>query len=387
MGGDLGVPDTPVALEHSGAQVTIDLAALVANWQDLQSRFSGGTCGATIKANAYGLGLAPIVKALGAAGCRTFFVALPQEGLLARTAAPEADIYVLNGLFMDQAEFYATNRLTPVLATQDEFEEWAQYAERTNQRLPAAIHVDTGMNRLGLKSDVFHRLIENQGLMTQIEPSLVMSHLACADTPDHAMNREQLARFKAVCSALPGIPASLCNSAGIFLGSDFHFDIARPGIALYGGEAVAGIANPMKPVVSVKARVLQTRIVRSGESVGYGAAQTADRDMKVATLSCGYADGYTRLAGSSDQRRGAKAFVAGKAVPLIGRVSMDMIAVDVTDIPDNLCQRGSMVELFGENIAVDDVARACDTIGYELLTGIGARAHRHYKPYIAEKVV
>lgn len=381
---DSSLPVPSVALEHSGAQVTIDLAALVSNWRDLQARFSGGVCGATIKANAYGLGLGPVVRALRLAGCGTFFVALPQEGLLARTIAPDADVYVLNGLFADQAEFYASNKLIPALATEEEFEEWARFARHTNQRLPAAVHVDTGMNRLGLKPEAFHSLIENAAIMEGIDARLVMSHLACADRPDHPLNRQQLDRFQTIRASLPGVPGSLCNSAGIFLGDDFHFDVARPGIALYGGEAQSDVDNPMKPVVTVKARVLQTRLVRKGESVGYGAAYVADRDMRVATLSCGYADGYTRLAGSSKSKDGARAYVANRYVPLIGRVSMDMIAIDITDVPEDRCRRDTMVELFGQHVAVDDVARACHTIGYELLTGIGSRANRHYKPYPGE---
>ncbi len=381
---DSSLPEPSVALEHSGAQVTIDLAALVSNWQELQRRFTGETCGATIKANAYGLGLAPVVKTLSAAGCRTFFVALPQEGLLTRKVAPGADVYVLNGLFADQAEFYANNRLIPALATEEEFEEWSRFAEHTDERLPAAIHVDTGMNRLGLKPEAFHGLIENVPLMERIDPVLIMSHLACADLPNHPLNRQQLERFRTIRTALPGVPGSLCNSAGIFIGDEFHFDVARPGIALYGGEAQSGVQNAMTPVVTVRARILQTRHVHKGESVGYGAAHVADKDMRVATLACGYADGYTRLAGSSDQKDGAKAYVGGHYVPLIGRVSMDMIAIDITDVPENECRRGTMVELFGEHVAVDDVARACHTIGYELLTGIGSRANRHYKPYTGE---
>jgi alanine racemase len=361
----------------AGGRLTIDLDALVDNWRALDARSRPGRAAAVVKADAYGCGITEVIRALAAAGCDTFFVALPEEGLRARHAAPRARIFVLNGLFDDAAPAFTDADLIPVLGSNHEIALWA----RLGRRKPCAIHVDTGMNRLGLTPE---EAIAFAGTAKSVRPVLLMSHLACADTPSHALNRRQLEAFQAVRAAFGDIETSLANSAGIFLGSDYLFDLARPGIALYGAEAVSGTANPMKPVVTAEARVVQIRYARQGQPVGYGASTMLYRDTRIAVGSAGYADGYPRAASGSgvpvraSVSEGAYGFIAGRRVPVIGRVTMDLISFDVTDVPDQEIRIGDHIELFGPNIPIDEVGRASGTVGYELLTGLGNRYHRRY---------
>jgi alanine racemase len=357
-------------------RLTIDLDALAANWLDLAERASGAATGAVVKGDAYGVGITPAARALAEVGCHTFFVALPDEGPKVRAAVADAAIYVLGGLVPGAGAVYEGADLRPVLSSRPEIDEWLAL-RRQGLRTSAALHVDTGMNRLGLTLGETRKLAEARDFAESLGLSLVMSHLACADTPDHPLNRKQLAAFRAVRTLLPTIPASLANSAGTFLGSEYHFDVVRPGIALYGAAAVNGVENPMRPVATLEAMVLQVREVKAGETVGYGAAETLRRPSRIAVLGVGYADGYHRAAGASDRRVGASAFIRGRPAPLLGRVSMDLIAIDVTDIPG--VARGDWAELFGRNIALDEVAARADTIGYELLTSLGHRYRRIYR--------
>jgi alanine racemase len=359
----------------AGGRLTIDLAALAHNWRVLARRVEGVATAAVVKGDAYGIGLEPAALALAEAGCHTFFVALPEEGQRLRASVRDAAIYVLDGLIEGEAETYAKFDLRPALGSWPEIEEWAAFKEQGGTT-GAAIHIDTGMNRLGLTPAEARVLAEQDEVLAAVAPDLLMSHLACADEPDNPLNRKQLAAFRAVRVLLPHIPASLANSAGVFLGPDYHFDLVRPGISLYGGAAVKDAANPMRPVVTLEARVLQIREAKRGETVGYGATEALKRPSRIAILGCGYADGYHRRAGSSDRRSGARAYVNGRDAPLVGRVSMDLIAVDVTDVPG--VARGDWVELFGANVPVDEVAGNAGTIGYELLTGLGRRLPRSY---------
>ncbi|MCX5493179.1 alanine racemase [Kaistia dalseonensis] len=358
----------------AGGRLTVDLGALADNWRVLAQRAGGAETGAAVKGNAYGIGLEPAVVALAAAGCRTFFVALPAEGLRLRAALPEATIYVLNGLAEGSAHTLADKDLRPVLGSLAEIEEWAAYRAGGGRGL-AALHVDTGMNRLGLTLDQAGALAQLPESARSLGLSLVMSHLACADTPDHPLNARQLGHFGAVAALFPDVPASLAHSAGIHLGSDYHFNLVRPGIALYGGAFMRDEA-PLRTVITVETRIIQVRVVPEGETVGYGATQTTRRTSRIGILSTGYADGYLRAASSSDLRPGASVFVHGKSAPLFGRVSMDLMAIDLTDIPD--AARGDFVELFGPNIAIDTVAASAGTIGYEFMTSLGDRYERHY---------
>jgi alanine racemase len=359
----------------AGGRLTIDLSALAANWSLLAARAPAAETAAVVKADAYGIGIEPAGRALAAAGCKTFFVALPEEGLRLRAALPGAVIYILDGLMEGTSRALAEADLRPVLGSWAELEEWAAFKE-TGAATGSAIHVDTGMNRLGLNLHEALALAQRPDLLRAVAPSLLISHLAVADVPGHPLNLRQLALFNEIKAEFPKLPASLANSAGILLGEDFHFDLVRPGIALYGGAPVAGAPNPMRPVVTAEARVLVVRDAEEGESVGYGAGEHLKRPARIAVLAAGYADGYHRLAGSSDERKGAYVHIRGRAAPLIGRVSMDLMAADVTDEP--AVSRGDWAELFGSHIAIDDVAKAAGTVSYELLTGLGRRYERIY---------
>lgn len=322
-----------------------------------------------VKADAYGIGIAQAVPVLRAMGCRTFFVALPEEGRLARTVAPDAVIYVLNGYLPSAEGLYRNADLRPVLNTLETADAWARGGDGAH----CAIHVDTGMNRLGLSLHEALILARDPARLAGLRPALIISHLACADLQDKTMNAAQLALFNEIRAEFPELPASLANSAGIKLGGDYHLDMVRPGIALYGGAVAAG-GRPMRNVVTAQARILQVRDASAGEPVGYGAAERLGRDSRIAVVAAGYADGYLRGCGSEDGRKGASAVVRGRTVPLVGRVSMDLITLDVTEVPG--VSPGDWVELFGANMPVDEVARAAGSIGYELLTGLSRRAER-----------
>jgi alanine racemase len=357
----------------AGSRVTIDLGALVDNWRSVSRTAQAAETSAVVKADAYGLGLDRIGATLTAAGCRTFFVATPTEGItLRRAVGPPAAIYVLDGLLPGAAREYIQADIRPVIGSVDELREWAEAGTRTTG---AAIHVDTGMNRLGLTPAEAAEIAQDRNLVTAAGPALLMSHLACADTPSHPLSAAQLRNFRELRSLFPALPASLANSAGIFLHGDYHFDLVRPGIALYGAR-FAENRPPLQTVVTLEARVLQVRAAAAQQTVGYGAAETVRGPARIAVLGMGYADGYIRAASSSDARPGARAFVRGQFSPLIGRVSMDLLALDVTGIPD--VRRGDWVELFGANVAVDEVAERAGTIGYELLTALGTRHDRRY---------
>lgn len=358
--------------------LTVDLDAIIANWRKLEKTAVPAECGAVIKADAYGCGIAPVARALAAAGCKTFFVATLDEARAARAAIPSVAIYVLNGFFQNCGDAYAKVDARPVIGDLSELAEWDVFCRRSGWAGGAAIHIDTGMNRLGLT------VTEAQGIIPRINAgdhgiTLVMSHLACAEQLNHSLNARQLATFREIRSLFSGVPASLSNSSGVFLGPQFQFDLVRPGAALYGVNPTPEADNPMQPVVELKARIVQVRSIEKGESVGYGGIWTARRPTRLAIVSAGYADGYFRAGGSNDGTRGAEAVVAGKRCPIAGRVSMDLMAIDVTDVEKNAVRRGHMVTLIGEGITVDELAYHFGTIGYEVLTSLGPRYARVYK--------
>jgi alanine racemase len=357
--------------EGATLRLTIDLAALAENWRRLAAASDPAECSAVVKADAYGVGIEPAVAALTRAGCRTFFVALPFEGERVRRAAPEAIVYVLNGLADEAADRFREARLRPVLNSLDEVDHWLREAPGEN----CALHIDTGMNRLGLSLHEALEFTRRREDVRTLAPKLLMSHLATADTPDHPLSREQLALFEETKALFPDIPGSLANSAGIALGPAYHFDLVRPGIALYGGRFAAD-RQPLATVVTAEARVLQVREAAEDETVGYGATERLTRPSRLAILGAGYADGYIRAAGSSSERPGALAYVRGQPARLVGRVSMDLIAIDVTDVP--AVRPGDYAELFGPRVPIDEVAGHAGTIGYELLTGLSRRAERVY---------
>lgn len=371
------------ALAAVGGILTIDLDALIANWRKLEKTAVPAECSAVIKANAYGCGAEPVARSLARAGCKTFFVATLDEAAVARKAVPSAALYVLNGFVQNTGEAYAKIDAKPVIGDLNELAEWDVFCRRTGWAGGAAIHIDTGMHRLGLT------VSEAQGLIPRINAgdhgiSLVMSHLACAESLHHPMNARQLAAFRTIASEFSGVPASLANSSGIFLGSPFQFDMVRPGAALYGVNPTPEADNPMLPVVGLKARILQIRDIERGESVGYGGNWTARRPTRLAIVSAGYADGYFRAGSSNDGTRGAEVMVAGKRCPVAGRISMDLMAVDITDLEKNAVRRGHTVTLIGEGITVDELAHHFGTIGYEVLTSLGSRYARVYKGETAD---
>ncbi len=368
-------PDTLPGIDpaRAGAILTIDLGAIIANWRLLAQRIAPAECGAVVKADAYGLGAAAVAPALAAAGVRTFFVAHLTEAIALRALLPDALIGVFHGLMSGCEADYLEHRLLPVLNHPGEIDRWSALARRQAVALPAFIHIDSGMNRLGLGRADVEALAAAPHRLTGIALSAFMSHLACADEQDHPMSATQLAAFRAALARLPPAPASLCNSAGVFLGPEYRFDLARPGAALYGVNPTPWRANPMRPVVRLDGRVLQVRDVDSGMTVGYGATHKTGDPARIATISVGYADGYLR----SLSGRGTVA-VAGRLVPVIGRVSMDLITVEITSLPEGLVQPGTLVELIGPHLDVDAVAGAAGTIGYEILTSLGRRHARRY---------
>ncbi|NJM35104.1 MAG: alanine racemase [Rhodomicrobium sp.] len=358
--------------------LAVDLDAIIRNYRKLRMQAHFAECAAVMKANGYGLGAVEVSAALAANGCNSFFVATVAEGAKLRRALPDGIIYVLDGLLPGSASDFKDARLRPVLNGIGETEEWSNYCRSIGQKLPAAIHFDTGMNRLGLKVSGQQRLAEHLEILSGFTPSLLMSHLACADTPESVKNAEQLRRFGEYFQKLPVMPLSLANSAGIFLGADYCFDLVRPGIALYGGNPLSGEANPMEPVVTLYGRIAQLGQAQEGETIGYGAARTLKRPTRFATVTAGYADGYFRSLGSTDSKPGATAYIGNWRLPVLGRVSMDLIAIDITDTPSGAVERGGFVELLGKNFTVDDAAKAAGTIPYEILTGIGQRYNRVY---------
>lgn len=375
-------PDAPPP-EATPAALTIDLKALQENYRTLRAESAPATCAGVVKGDGYGTGLVSAARAMEAAGCAVFFVAVPAEGHALRRALPEAAIYVLDGLLPGAARDYAALSLRPVLGSPEEIAEWAQACRATGRHLPAAIHVDTGINRLGLTPDQVDRLAGDPRDLDAIQIDLVMSHLACADAPNNPMNAAQVERFDALRARLPAAPASLANSSGTLNGAAYHYDLVRPGVALYGGNPFSGRANPMKPVVHLHGTILQVRSVPAGDSVGYGATWRAPRDSLVAVIGVGYCDGYFRALGGhgGGVEESAQVYIAGQFAPVVGRVSMDMITVDITDLARDTVRRGTKAELIGSHVTVDDIAHWAGTIPYEVLTGLGSRYARIYSDY------
>jgi len=407
--------------------VTIDLAQVADNWRALAALARPAACAAVVKADAYGLGAARVVPALAAAGCRTFFVATFDEAVAVRAAALSANantpvanrsgaigsgangpgatvlgVFVLDGLLPGTAARLIAAGVAPVLGSLAEVREWAAACRAIGKRYRAALQVNSGMNRTGLEPAEFDALIAEPGLLAAFEPAFVMSHLACADDPAAALNGQQLAaflaagqRFKAV-AGFEAVPLSLAASAGMLLGRAYYFDLVRPGYAVYGAQPSAvGAHLPVEPAVTVEARVLSVRDVEQGGGVGYGAMWTAQRRSRIATLAIGYADGFARSAGGDqsgglepggvragasigDAGRGAVAF-GGQLAPVIGRVSMDLVTIDVTDLGDRAPNRGDLVEVIGPTVTLADAARAAGTLGYEVLTRLSQRATRVYR--------
>jgi alanine racemase len=352
------------------ATLTIDLRALRANWRKLADMIAPAECAAVVKANAYGCGIEQAVAALWAEGARTFFVARIAEGFRARKAAPEATIYVLDGAPPGSATELRAANLRPALGALEEVREWTATGGG-----PAALHFDTGMNRLGLAVADADAALAALGEA----PALVMSHFSSSEDIASPENARQLAAFAGVRAHFQNTPTTISNSSGIFLDAKPWFEMARPGYALYGGNPTPDRPNPMLPVVHLHAPVLRTRIVEPGDRVGYNARWTAKRRSRLAIIPIGYADGIPRAAKGTDRKAGAEVAIDGRRIPIVGRVSMDLTIVDVTDLPAAATERGAPVEVLGSTIAVDDFGARSRTIGYEILTGLGDRYARNYR--------
>jgi alanine racemase len=367
-----------MATEASRAVLTIDLGAIVENHRRLRRQAPGSEVAAVVKADGYGLGAREVAAALWQGGARSFFVAHPAEGIALRTALPDATIYVLHGLQEGRGEDLAAAALLPVLNHPGELARYVALARRRQHTLAGALQIDSGMCRLGFAEPELARLDRAQ--LDPLDLRLVMSHLACAEEIGNPVNEEQRARFERLRALLPDAPASLANSSGVFLGPAFHYQLCRPGVALYGVNPTPGQANPMAPVVTLEAPVLQVHEVADPGSVGYGATYPTRPGARIATVPVGYADGYLRSASSR-----ATARIAGQEVPLAGRVSMDLIGLDVSALPTEAVRPGMMVELIGGADGVDRLAEAAGTIGYEVLTRLGSRfARRYIRPAAAK---
>jgi len=355
----------------AAVELTVDLGAVVANWRALRARAARAECAAVVKADAYGLGAARVAPALADAGCATFFVALLDEGAALRPLLPDAEIVALTGVLPGAEADHAAHRVVPALNSLGDIERWRAFARKTGRPQPAWVHLDTGMNRLGLGADEVATLAEQPDRLDGLLLRGWMSHLACADHRYHPLVSAQLARFHRALARLPKGRRSLANSSGILRSRALHLDMVRPGAALYGVNPTPEAANPQRPVITLKGRILQVRTVDSGMTVGYGAAHTVVRPGRIATIAIGYADGWPR----SLDGRGAVS-IGGHVAPMIGRVSMDLITADVTGLPEDLIQPGGWACLIGDHRDVDQVAADAGTIGYEFLTGLSRRCRR-----------
>ncbi len=355
------------SVAHAAGVLSVDLDALARNYERLREQAGVAECGAVVKANAYGCGVAPVARRLEKAGCRRFFVATLDEGLELRRLLPSAEIYVLEGALEHGIAELAQARLVPALNSLEQIARWAEPGRR------ALLHIDTGINRLGLSAREVEALAADLSRLGGLEISYVMTHLACADEPERAQNVEQLRRFEVLRARLPRAKTSIGNTAGVFMGPAHCGDLVRPGVGLYGGNPFSRRANPLEPVVRLRARILQVQNVERGASVGYGATYRFERAARIATVGIGYADGYPRVLGNT----GAAALDEVR-VPVVGRISMDLTTLDVTGLPPERVAPGRMVDLIGGGIALEEVAAAAGTINYELLTGIGRRVARVY---------
>ncbi|MFM9844872.1 MAG: alanine racemase [Dongiaceae bacterium] len=368
--------------EHAAVELTIDLQAIADNYRLLAAKVSPAECGAAVKADAYGLGMDRVAPALAKAGCRTFFVATLDEGIALRALLPDLRIFVLNGLQLADPREFGERRLQPALCSLQEIEQWVERYVYDGKRakdspVPApALHLDTGINRLGVPRDETQRLMADPAWFDGLKPALLMSHLACSDDLASPMNARQLQRFTEVCGrlALPvNTPRSIAASGGIFLGMPYHLELVRAGAALYGLAPLNNQANPMRQAVRLQAKILQVRRVDDGDSVGYGATRRFDGPARLATIGVGYADGYMR----SLSNRGA-VHIGGAEAPIVGRVSMDLTIIDVTGLPENAVRPATAVDLIGPQQTVDELGERAGTIGYEVLTSLGRRYRRTY---------
>jgi alanine racemase len=365
------------ASKHACAVLSVDLDAVAANYDILKKKAGGAQCAAVVKADAYGLGLAPVATRLAREGCRHFFVAQFPEAISLRETLDDVGqdgaIYVLNGPDKGAEREFENARAIPILNSLQQIHSWSSHAIERAAPQEAVLHIDTGMTRLGLTENEVKELATDRARLDGLNIRFVMSHLACAEENKNPLNHQQRNTFESLRSLLPTAPASLANSSGIFLGDKFHYDLVRPGSANYGISPVLNESNPMRQVINLKGEILQVRVVDTNMTVGYGATYRVTRPGRIATVAVGYGDGYPRQL--SNRGHG---YLGGTLVPMVGRVSMDLTTFDVTDVPESDCQPGMMIDLINDRHTVDDVAREAETIGYEILTNLGNRYQRRY---------
>ncbi|CAL7960382.1 Alanine racemase, catabolic [Alphaproteobacteria bacterium] len=362
----------------------ISLNSIKKNYTYLKSQLGNGVaCAAVVKADAYGLGIKKISQALIEAGCKDFFVTNCNEGVNLRdvlstsqsSAVTSADVYVLHGVSNDdEADACVQYGLTPVLNHVGQSEVWKKKANKLGNPLSAILHIDTGLNRLGFPFEDVHNFIESQRSTPNMELRYIMSHLSCADTPTHDSNASQLKNFLEIATLFPNVPLTFANSSGIFLGPGYHFNMVRPGAAMYGFSPTPHTLNPMLPVLTLKAKILQRKVLEQKSCVGYGAAYIADTGSKLLIIECGYSNGYCRMLNIC-----GKAYVAGYFLPIAGRISMDLCTLDASILPNNIFLNVDFVELLNEHLTIDDLAKAANTIPYELSIILGSHCKRVYK--------
>ena len=361
-------------MANAVGHLTIDLKALAKNYRLFNSLGPAEVAG-IVKANAYGIGLKPVTEILLAEGCRTFFTATFDEALTVRSLAPGVTIALLSGVLPGEEAELVRHDITPVLNSREMLDRWINTARSENKKLSAILHVDTGINRLGLGPDETSGLLKDTSCLENLNVICVMSHFACADEKDHPLNEAQAKRFAEIARHFPDVPKSLANSSGIFRNPDWHYNMIRPGYALYGGNPLPETNNPVRPVIALKTPIVQIRNVRKGESIGYGSAYTFEQDATTATLPVGYADGFFRSAGNK-----AKVFWNGQPCPVRGRVSMDLVTIEIGHLTGKPPEPGDFVEILGPHQTIDDLAADAGTIGYEILTSL---SHRYRREYLA----
>lgn len=377
----MGLLTAPISPERAGAVLTVDLAALCKNWHFLNSKIQQGCdCGAVVKADAYGLGVKHVAPALLETGCKTFYVAHLEEGINLRNILGSIPrIIVMHGPSGKLEDEFFAHDLVPVLNTPQQVSSWRKFMQASDVPKETIIQVDTGMNRLGLSNREFVDHMNDSESFQGLAPLALMTHLACAGMPEHPLNQIQLEKFVGALrlfrTKFPEAKASLANSSGIFLGEGWHFDLARPGAALYGVGPQNNSANPMLPVVGLQAEILQIRHVDTAGNVGYGATFQAADGARLATVSIGYADGFHRALSNAGSAR-----LGGMTVQVAGVVSMDLLTFNVSGVPESVAVPGAMIDIISTAHTVDDVAREAGTIGYEILTSLGQRFARHYLP-------
>ena len=360
----------------SNSFLEINIDSIIHNYQLINNKVGNTECAAVLKADAYGMGASVVAKALDKVGCSTFFVATIDEGIELRAcfSKNENQIAVLSGLLEGSEDIFYSNKLTPVLNDTEQIKKWAIYNKQKKISAPSILHVDTGMNRLGLTINELYDIIKNPTELKELHVEWIMSHLACGDQPRDIMNEKQLSVFLNAKKEFPNVKASLANSAGVFLGQSYHLDMVRPGIALYGSGSGSIPSKPLKQVIKLYSRILQIRTLSTGASVGYGASYRVSEATRVATVGLGYADGYLRSLSNCSW-----VFFNGLRLPVIGRISMDYITIDITQIASEKIKTGDFIEIIGDKFTLDDLATVANTVPHELLTRLGTRHHRIYR--------